>query len=334
MRTVARLLTGVGVIVVTQAVPVVAVSAAAPSGTTVVKPTAEAWYRSTPACALPTGCADVPGAPSTYSADTLHVGVVAGAEEARTYLQLNLSALPPGTSATGGTLLLPVAGSTADGSRTPEAATMQACAVKEPIKDADGSFATPPVADCNSASVPATFVPAQGEDPAAFTVDLGRLVTAWTSTTPGAVALLPAADTAPPASWHVAFSDRTRTGDGVVPISATLAYASSTSALPLDPPEVDAPAFEPAPQPVSQPVVDDSPAFDSGSFAAPPVSADAPVVSAPPAQPVVAGEQVVPAALTVPGGFKYPAVFLIPLVIAAAAAWLGRALTQDLTATS
>jgi hypothetical protein len=47
-------------------------------------------------------------------------------------------------------------------------------------------------------------------------------------------------------------------------------------------------------------------------------------VSEPPVQ------QVVPAASFVQSGFRYPAVFLLPLLLAAGAAWLGRALTRDL----
>ena len=328
MRTTARLLVGLGVVCATQLAPVVAVSAAPGGGSTVVKPSAEAWYRTTPACALPTGCTGAP-APSPYAADTLHVGVVAGAEEARTYLQLDLRALPTGTQPTGGTLLLPVSSAPADGSRTPEAATLQACAVTSAVEETDGSLAAPPATDCDAASVPAKYVPAQGEDPAAFVVDLAGLVSGWTSTSSGALALLPAADTAPPATWHVAFSDRTRTGSDVPPISATVSYTSSSVASPAAPPSVPTPAFV-APERIAPAPIDDAPVIDSGSFAAPPLTADEPAI-APQAQPVLAGQQqVVPAALSVPAEFKYPAVFVLPLLIAVAAGWLGRALTQDL----
>ena len=332
MRPLSRVLLGLCVTAGVVVAPAAAALAAG-SGTTVVRPSAEAWYRATPSCALPTGCADAGQAPSPYAADTLHVGVAAGVEEARTYLQLDLSALPAGTKPTGGTLLLPIATGSSDGTRAADTARLQACAVKEPVQDADGSFATPPAVDCEAASAPATFVAAAGDEPAAFTVDLSTLTSAWESSVPGAIVLLPAADTAPPASWHVAFSDRTRTGEGVVPISAAIAYASAsldttgTEVVVAPPPFAPAPTFD-AP----------APAFDSGtSFAAPPLTADVPLAPAPapqaPPAPMTTSPQqssVVPVALSVPGAFRYPGVFLLPIVLAVAIAWLGRALTRDL----
>lgn len=330
MKPVSRVLTALCLTTGAVVAPAAAVLAAG-GGTTVVKPSAEAWYRATPVCALPVGCADPGQSPSPYAADTLHVGVTAGVEEARTYLQLDLSALPAGTKPTGGTLLLPIAGGSSDGTRAADTARLQACAVTAPVEDADGSFAAPPEADCEAASVPATFVAAAGDDPAALTVNLADLASAWESAAPGAVALLPAADTAPPESWHVAFSDRTRTGEGVVPISASIAFASA--ALDSDTDVVVAPPpFEPAPEFEAAP-----PAFDSGSFAAPPLTAEVPLVPAPQPQvepaPVTAAptqQAVTPVALSVPTGFRYPGVFVLPILLAAGLAWLGRALTRDL----
>lgn len=333
MRTAPRVLLAVclaGGAVLGPAVP----AFAAGSGTMTVTPAAEAWYRATPACGLPTGCADLTGAPSPYSADTLHVGVQGGTEEARTYLQLDLAALPSGTTPTAGTLLLPVATGSNDGTRAPASAKMQACAVKAAVQDEDGSFAKPPEADCETASAPATFVPAAGTNPAAFTVDLAALTAAWaTGTTQGAVALLPAKETAPTDSWHVAFSARARTGAGVVPISASIAFVGSlTSTSDEASVSVPPPPFEPAPTTALPP------AFDAGvetTFAAPEM-VSAPLLPAPVAQAapaaVAAGaaQQVVPVASIVQGGFRYPAVFLLPLLLAIGAGWLGRALTRDL----
>ena len=345
MRVAPRVLLGVSLTAVSvlgPALPALAVG----SGTATVKPTAEAWYRVPLACTLLTGCADLTGAPM-YSPGTLHVGVNAGTEEARTYLQLDLASLPSGTKPFGGTLLLPLATATSDGTRAPETAKMQACAVTGEVTDVDGSFQAPPRAECEIASVPATFVPAEGENPAAFTVDLASLTAAWEgSATPGALALLPARETAPPDSWHAAFSRRDRTGQGVVPISAALSFVSA----PLDtssaaPPVVPPPPFEPAPAPAF-----DSPgatsfdsggtSFDSGggtSFAAPPLSVDTPLAQAPAAQsqqaPVIAGpsqQQAVPVASFVPSGFRYPGVFLLPLLLVVGASWIARALTRDL----
>jgi hypothetical protein len=334
MKPVSRVLIALCLTTGAVAAPATAVLAAG-GGTTVVKPSAEAWYRATPVCALPTGCADAGQAPSPYAADTLHVGVTAGAEDSRTYLQLDLSALPAGTTPSGGTLLLPIAAGSSDGTRAADTARLQACAVTAPVEDADGSFAAPPAVDCEAAAVEATYVAAQGEDPAAFTVNLADLATAWESATPGALALLPASDTAPPESWHVAFSDRSRTGEDVLPIRASIAFAS---ALDSGADEVVAPPpFEPAPVLKAAP-----PAFDPGtSFAAPSLSVDAPLVPAPQPQaepaPVTAApvpSSVVPVALSVPNGFRYPGVFVLPIVFAVGLAWLGRALTRDLTVES
>ena len=316
--------------------PAVAALAAPSSGTVTAEPGAEAWYRSTPSCALPTGCVDATGAPSPYPAQTLHVGVVGGPEETRTYLRLDLGALPSGTKPNGGTLLLPVAPE-ADGTRAPDTATIQACAVTGEVEDADGSFAPPPEVDCEQASVPAVFVPAEGENPAAFTVDLATLAAAWQDQgTPGALALLPAAETAPPANWHVAFSQRERTGDGVSPITAAVSFVSDAVDTSLS----DAPVVEPPPF-AAAPAFESAPSFDSGaSFASPALTVEAPLVPQPAAQAAPAPatapvqQQVVPVASVVPTDFRYPGVFLLPLLVAVALGWLGRALTRDLAATS
>ena len=328
MKPVHRVLAGLCLTSAMVVVPAAA-AAAAGSGTAVVKPSAEAWYRTTPACTLPIGCVDATGAPSPYPAQTLHVGVNAGQEEARTYLQLDLAGLPSGTKPSGGTLLLPVAGGGDSGTRSPETATIQACAVSAAVEDADGSFATPPEADCDAASVPATYVAAEGENPAALTVALADLVTAWDGgSAPGAVALLPSADTAPPATWHVAFSGRERQGEGVVPISARLSYVSAS----VDTAEEPAPVVPPPP---FEPVTEAPQSFDTGtSFAAPPLTVDTPVEPQPAPQPAPVAaapeQQVVPVASVVDTTFRYPAVFLLPLAVAVLAGWLGRALTRDL----
>ncbi len=337
VRTPVRLLLGAGLVagaVLGPAVPVLA----AGTGTATVKTTAEAWYRSTPTCALPTGCVDLSTvAPSPYAPDTLHVGVNGGAEEARTYLQLDLAAIPGGTKPTGGTLLLPVAAGPQDGTRLPETAKLQACFVLDDVEEVDGAFTAPPEADCDTAAAPAVFVPAAGAAPAAFTVDLAPLAAVWQQSLPaGVLALVPAGPIAQSDTWHVAFSDRSRTGEGVSPITAALAFVSaSVDTSGEAPPVVDAPAF------AAPPAFDGGSSFDSGpatSFAAPSVvegpALPAPVAQAAPA-PVAAApvSQVVPVAQSVvQQGFRYPGVFLLPLVLALGAGWIGRALTRDLTA--
>jgi hypothetical protein len=96
---------------------------------------------------------------------------------------------------------------------------------------------------------------------------------------------------------------------------------------------VPAPDFEVAPPPAFQST---SGSVDVGtSFAAPPLSPPAPLLPEPavasgPAPVAAPSQQVVPVASVVQGGFRYPGVFLLPLLLAVGAGWLGRALTRDL----
>lgn len=327
MRPVSRALLALTAATCAALGPAVAASAAG-SGSVTTGPTAEAWYRFSPFCALPTGCP--PGA-SPYAAETLHVGVQLGAEEDRTVLQLDLTGLPAGTKPAGGQLRLPIATGPQDGSRTPEAARIRACPVYDAVEDVDGSYDAAPEPDCTSASVEAVYVEATEQAPAAFTVDLGALTSIWQeSVAPGAFALLPAEDIAPTDSWHVAMSRRDREGEGVASITAAVSYTSAAVDTEEEPPPpVQAPldsGFVPPP----------AMTFDSEPIAAPAPSIDVPVTT--PAEPVApepqaAPAQVVPVAF-VDGSFRYPAVFLLPLLFALAVGWLGRAMTRDLTAAS
>lgn len=327
MRPVARALLAVTAAGCAALGPAVAANAAG-SGSVTTGPASEAWYRSSPLCALPTGC---PPAPSPYSAGTLHVGVALGAEEDRTYLQLDLTSLPAGTKPAGGQLLLPIATGPQDGSRSPEVARIRACPVSDPVEDVDGSYDAPPEPDCAAASVEAVYVEATEQTPAAFTVDLGQLATRWQeSSAPGALALLPAEELEPTETWHVAMSRRDREGEGVASITAAVSYTSAAvDTQEEQPPPVQAPldpGFVPPP----------AMTFADEPFTAPAPSIDVPVTAteepAPAAAPQAAPAQVVPVAF-VDGSFRYPAVFLLPLAFALAIGWLGRALTRDLAET-
>ncbi len=308
--------------------------ALAASGSTTVGTASEAWFRSTPSCALPTGCLSQEQATAPrYAPDTLHVGVNLGTEEARTHLRLDLAALPAGTKATGGMLRLPVATGPEDGTRSPETARIQACLLIDPVDEVDGSFDKPPAPDCAAASVPAVFVPPSGTAAAVFNVDLNPLASIWQSSpASGALALLPADGSSPTERWHVAFSQRDRTGEGVEPISAALSFVAQT----VDTAEAAAPAL---------PVPDSAGAGDVPGL--PPVSVEA--LSAPPpeqpppadpslAAPLMTAAQPAPPAAVLPvaqllsSEFRYPGVFLLPLLFVVAASWVGRALTRDLVA--
>jgi hypothetical protein len=302
---------------------------AAGSGTATVGVSADAWYSASSACtATPAGC--LPAAPpaSPYPAKSLHAGALGGQEESRTYLTLNLTALPAGTALTGGSLRLPVGGQE-DGSFASDTATLQACAVTGSFKDdVEGSTAAPPAIDCKRATAPAKYVAAAGTVPAMFTVDLTAFATAWSSgATTQSIAILPASDTAPGSSWHVAMSAHDRQVAAPMHISALVSYASAAG-------DIEAPSFDDVTPPTST---------DSGStsFAAAPLAPTSttqvptaigpavPVV-APQAPPVAPAQQIVPQAAITVGGFRYPAVFLLPILFALVCGWLGRALTRDL----
>jgi hypothetical protein len=303
----------------------------ATSGTATVRLAADAWYSASSACtSSPTGCLPA-GAPAPpYPAKTLHVGVAAGQEESRTYLSLDLAALPAGTALSGGVLKLPVAGPD-DGSRAADTATLRACLVTASFKDAtEGATDAPPAIDCKTSS-PAKHVAAAGNEPEMFTVDLTAFASSWAG---GALnqglVLVPAEDTAPNAMWHVAMSAHDRTGSTVAAPTAVVQYASAAAAGD----DFDTSDVAPA-------APTDSTGSSSVSFAAAPLAPQpdtTPVVPAPAVQPEVAPQaspvapvqQLTPQAFVGGGGFAYPGVFLLPIVIAAAGAMLARALTRDL----
>lgn len=302
------------------------------SGSATVGVATDAWYSASSACtATPTGC--LPAAPpaSPYPAKTLQVGAAGGQEESRSYLTLDLTVLPAGTALTGGTLRLPV-GPSQEGSVAPDTASLQACAVTGTFKDdVEGSTAAPPAVDCKQATAPAKYVAAAGTAPAMFTVDLAAFATAWSegATTQG-IALLPTPDAAPGSPWHVSMSAHDRDVAAPLRISALVSYASAAGD--------GVTSFEDTGVPPAMP----ESGTGSASFAAPPLapiaSTQTPSTSVPASTPVIApqaaptapAQQFVPQAAVTLGGFRYPAVFLLPILFAVICGWLGRALTRDL----
>ncbi len=302
---------------------------AAGSGAATVGVSTDAWYAASSACtASPTGCLPAAPASAAYPAKTLHAGAAAGQEESRTYLTLNLTALPAGTALTGGTLRIPV-GTSQDGTLAPDTATLQACAVTASFKDdVEGSPAAPPAIDCKRASAPAKYVAAAGTAPEMFTVDLSAFASAWSQgASTQSLVLLPAADTAAGSTWHVAMSAHDRDVAAPPHISALVSYASAVGDFDSTDTFGDA---------VTTPA-------DTGgtSFAAAPLAPEATVqvptslspavpVVAPQAPPAAPAQQFQPTAAISIGGFAYPGVFLLPILLAVAGGWLARALTRDL----
>lgn len=305
---------------------------AAGSGTATVGVATDAWYSASSACtATPAGCLPAAAPASPYPAKTLQVGAAAGQEESRTYLLLDLTALPAGTALTGGTLRLPI-GPSQEGSVAPDTASLVACAATGTFKDdVEGSTAQPPAVDCKQATSPAKYVAAAGTAPAMFTVDLAPFATAWSAGAAGqGIALLPAPDAAPGPPWHVSLSAHDRDVAAPMRISALVSFASAARDLST--------SFEDTGVPAAAP----ESGTGSASFAAPPLApvpnSQPPTVSVPETTPVIAPQappvaptqQLVPQAAVTVGGFRYPAVFLLPILFAVICGWLGRALTRDL----
>lgn len=336
--------------------------AAAQSADVTVTPRAEAWYRSTlgisvgnsPTCDTPVGCGpavppEVQSPPSQYPADTLHVGLTGGFEDARTYVTLDFSTLDPGADILGGTLSLPIDETPESGTVAPELAEIRACLVTGFVVDGvDGDLAGAPEVDCEVAA-DAVHVPGDGDAPSEFRVDITPFFEHWAPLA-GALSLQPA-DDGESQAWHVAFSRRDR--EELVEdmrISATLDIAAevTTEAPPTTEPTPapTATATTSAPPPVA---AAPPPVFTPPGFTAPvappqtftttpiPVTPPSPEVAVAQTEPAVVAQpapqvQAQPALATTPvGGFAYPVVFLLPLLLATAGGWGARAFTADLS---
>jgi hypothetical protein len=232
--------------------------------TTVIAPDAEAWYQPNPTCAQATGCVspgslpvtppvEPPAQPPTspFPARTMHIGLAAGQETARSYLSLPMASLTGSLSE--GALDVPLDVAQADGSQSPETAKVQVCLVVAPVLPADGSVEDPPSVSCGS-SVPAAYVatpaPHLHADLTPFGDDLLDAA---------GLALLPdATKAAQTDAWRVVFSAHDRTDAAKTPpasVSLTLdVQEEEVAAPPLDSglPAVAPPVgtgFAPAPTP-------------------------------------------------------------------------------------
>ena len=325
--------------------PSVSHASAQESTTTTVGPRAESWYRSTagvslggsPLCDLdtPLGCGpgippEAQSPPHPYPEGTLHVGAAGGIEEARTYVTLDFSTVDYDARIVAGTLSLPIDMAPESGSVTPDLANLQACLATGFVVDGvSGDITGAPTADCG-VSTAAVYVEAVGDEPARFDVDLDPFIEHW-GPLAGPLALVPGEGSGPADSWHVAFSRRDREGQENLAITALLTVTAAGSPTPPPPPP---------PAPVDN---DDSEAVTlqpapGGTLTlapAPPRAAD-PLPAPEVAPPSGGAEQPEPAPVAAPlspagrAGYAYPGVFLLPLILAAGAAWVARAFTADL----
>ena len=281
-----------------------------------VPDSAEAWYQTGPACASPVGC------PVSYPAGTLHVGVAAGQEDARTYLRPDLSGIPAGATLESGQTSIPLDTNASDGSLSPASAAIEACLVTGVFDDGvEGSTKPAPAVDCSVntiARVTATAV----------TIDLSSFLRAWDLGRPNhGFALIPVPSAA--ATWQVVFDDHKKTGGH--PATTQVTYTTEAGA-PVPAPV--APAVPPTaapqellPAPVSTPLAAPAPAGLPGSAVSPPE----PSAATPPAGGVVSRAAVPAVAFRAGPGFRYSAAMLLPLVFLAGLTWLCRLLLTDAT---
>jgi hypothetical protein len=229
---------------------------------------------------------------------------------ARTYLTLDLAALPSDATMTGGTLTLPIATDQTAGTLNPDQAQIQACfMVARFTPGTSGSIEEPPVPDCFT-SAPATLITlAEGSS---FVVDLAPFAARWAAGEANeGIALVPAQSEAQAAptpsteSWHVAFNGRD--SQAAAKISATITYTLS--------------GFEP-PSPLPNPplVVPGVP----GYFVPP--------AQQPFAQPPALPPRQVPAVLVATHGFEYAGIFVLPLVALAIGSAVSYSLTREIEA--
>jgi hypothetical protein len=289
--------------------------------TTLLTPDAEAWYQYNPTCAQATGCvapSTLPVTPpvtppaqppsSPFPARSMHIGLAAGQETARSYLSLSLATLTG--SVTGGTLDVPLDVAQADGSQSPETAKVQVCLVTASITSVDGSVESPPGVSCGS-SVPAAYVATPSPHLHADLTSLGADLL-------GASGLALVPDTTKAAqtdAWQVVFSAHDRTDAAKTPpasVALTLAVPDEQQVSP--PLDTGLPAV--------------APPIGTGFAPAPTPELPAPAAQ----QPSVVPPATVPVALprTVTVGYAYPGVWLLPLVFLVLVPAAARALTKDL----
>ena len=297
--------------------------ASASTGRATLFMSTEAWYAEVPPCSSLIDCSSAP--PIPYPKDTLHVSVSGGQETARTYLAFSPAA-PAGATLIGGTLTLPVDDAAADGSVTPDQATLQACLVTQRFKPVRGSTEKPPPTNCHVFGA-ATY----DQKTKAFVVDLTSLAYSWHGGR-AALAIVPAkAGRQPGATWHVVFHATTKPSKKAPPITATLVYAASSSTVPPPPAPSGGGGGGGSATGGSFGSSGGGGSFSS-SFTPPAITRTTTTTTTTTSQPSSQAALVAPASLEgfAGPGFAYPVVWALPLLFLAGIAAVGRALTKEL----
>lgn len=277
-----------------------------------VRDDTEAWYQVLPIgiCSTPIGCPPplplpVPGPSTIYPEGTLHVGAALGIEISRTYLRPALYSLPTDATLTAGRVTVPIDPDLKAGTISPKAAKIQACFVTEPVTNGiQGALEDPPVVNCAIHSL--ARLTSKGD---AFTVELAPFIAAWHAGKPNnGIALMPVDKLGSLSVWQVALNGQSVAGKPHVIYDLTYTQPGTDLGTSVTPP--------PSPPPPAPTVV------------APPAPPTVVVVSQVPVAPPVVAQ---PVALERTTGFKYSAVFLMPLAFLLALAFLARTFTRDAT---
>ena len=282
--------------------------------TVVVGTSTESWYHVTPAGGVGSGPELNP-----YPPGTLHVGVAGGQEESRSYLALDLGALPADAEISGGTLVLPIADDA--GTRSPESASIRLCRAQRPGEPVEGSTDAPPPADC-SLSTDATHAPGRN----AFVADLDPLV----GFLDGGLAIVPAVGD--DGSWHVAFNGGA--GSDASKIAAELRIddddgaAAGVGASAAPPPDSSAFAAAVHPEATGPAPVQGLGSMPSSPTDVPLASPTGPGADAP--VPTGQGRLVTPFGTPAESGFRYSIIFGLPLVLLVGIPYFGYSLTAPI----
>lgn len=305
-----------------------------------IVPSVEAWYQPNPTCLTPAGCVTTgslpvapPAAPPSlpaanpYPAGSLHVGVSAGTENARTYLRYPFEQLD-GKSVTAATLEVPLDVNPQDGSTMPETSKVVICETSSSnITASEGTIDAPPPSDCK-VSVPMTYVATPQPH---LQANLGAMAGDLPGIT-GLVLLPDASKVMQGDAWQVVFSAHNRAdASKTAPAKVTVTYedgSTDSTDLGSDPftdPVVNTPV-------VAQPgtgIVSDP---GTGFAAVPQVEAPS-TTSVPPtvSTPDTTVQQPVSEPKLVTVGYAYPAVWLLPLGFLILIPVTVRALTKDLS---
>lgn len=282
------------------------------------EPLVEAWYYANPTCQLATGCVTVPadtsGVPpiNPYPAGTMHVGVAAGLETSRVFLDFDTADLYGATAAR---LVIPLNTSPQDGSAAPELAKVQVCLFAGQIKPVEGSLSSAPGASCGNRAA-LTY---EAEPTPRLVGDLAPLLGFLPSS--GGIVVLPNVTQVTPAdAWQVVFNATTREEDALGSEQSPPAYlevevgdtTSEEPAEPVDEPSPQQPVEVPATGGGGGSFVD----VDGGPMAAAPLPDAADPVKAPIIPDMVAEAAPPPSTVLVPKSFKYRAVWFLPLLLA------------------